>query len=70
MHIPTDPLTAGHRHLLRTVALSDHPRAHRIASGRRVPDGAGVALAVLLTVVCVAGFGGIVWGLHVAGVLP
>lgn len=64
-----DPLTAGHVHMLRTVAMSEHPPARRIAPGRRVVDGAGVALALLLTTVCVAGLGGVAWGFHIAGVL-
>lgn len=68
--MPPDPLTAGHVHLLRQVALSEHPPARRIAPGRRVVDGAGVALALLLMAVVLAGAVGVAWGLHVAGLVP
>jgi len=65
-----DPLTAGHVHMLRTVAMSERPPARRIAPGRRVVDGAGVALALLLMAVVLAGAVGVAWGLHVAGLVP
>ncbi len=73
--LPMSNLTAGTVHLLRQTTPTDlrNPVGQHVcrtveATDRRVPDGSGVALGVIVLVVFFAALGGVAYGLHAAGI--